>query len=91
LVGNSWLVYLLCGRKLEIKQRQISQKRYINMPIFIALYFDVEDKLYRMAGVYTKRASAERRITRLGNGCVQTVTLNKPVRLLIPTESKRRP
>ena len=57
--------------------------RAVRLPIFVAVHFDSEDKQCRVAGVYTRRASADRCIKRLGNGWVQALTLNKAVKLLV--------
>lgn len=48
------------------------------MKLYIALWFDVEDKIFRVAGVYSQERWAWKRIDKLG-GSVQEVSLNKPV------------
>jgi hypothetical protein len=59
------------------------------MKLYIAHWFDSTDKLCRVAGVYQHERSAWRRVTRLGSGTVQEVTLNKLVRFTHETRGNR--
>lgn len=49
-------------------------------PIFVVYWFDHEDKIQRVAGVYQQRRSAERRLKSLRDGTIQALTLNKRVK-----------
>ena len=51
-----------------------------NGNVYIAYWFDCEHKILRVAGVYSKKRNAQRRVDKLESGCVQTLTLNRPVR-----------
>jgi hypothetical protein len=50
------------------------------MTIFVVYWWDKEDRIYRVAGVYQRKDSADRRLLRLGSGNIQRLTLNKRVR-----------
>jgi hypothetical protein len=50
------------------------------MKLHIAVWFDIEDRIFRVAGVYFFRRSAEKRLEQVGNGAIQTVTLGKAIR-----------
>jgi hypothetical protein len=49
------------------------------MKVYIAHWYDPEDKMSRVAGVYLRRKSAECRVELLGSGGVQAVILGRPV------------
>jgi hypothetical protein len=49
------------------------------MAIWIAYWFDREDRIMRVAGVYTKEAAAWRRVKKLSSGTVQKLRLNRAV------------
>lgn len=49
------------------------------MKVYIAHWFDSQDKMHRVAGVYANRRSADQRIDQLGSGSVQALTIGKPV------------
>jgi allophanate hydrolase subunit 2 len=49
------------------------------MKIYIAHWWDAEDKMFRVAGVYLREKNAERRIEQLGSGTVQVLLIGKPV------------
>lgn len=55
-------------------------KGKMTMKIYIAYWFDREDKIFRVAGVYRTERSAWRRVEKLRSGTVQILTMSKAVK-----------
>jgi hypothetical protein len=57
--------------------------------VYVAHWFDPEDKILRVAGVYLTQKAADRRIDALGGGCVQCLPLSRAVKFTNEAPRKR--
>ena len=50
------------------------------MKVYLAHWYDVKDRMYRIAGIYRTERAANKRLKQLDCGTTQTLTLGQPVR-----------